>query len=49
MLMQAGVTNIDFNDFNLDMIDFSKIKLGENENNARDAIEIVEQMKEKEK
>lgn len=43
--MQAardGVTNIDLSNFNLDLIDFSKISMGENGNQARDALEIVE-------
>jgi hypothetical protein len=35
ILMQAardGVTNIDLSNFNLDLIDFSKISIGENGN-----------------
>ncbi len=43
--MQAardGVTNIDLSNFNLDLIDFSKIQMGEGGNHARDALEIVE-------
>lgn len=43
--MQAardGVTNIDLSNFNLDLIDFSKIQMVEGGNQARDALEIVE-------